>query len=95
VVPLWPLLLAAFEDAPRDEGTRARPRIIANPSSDAGFREQVDRYLALGGRRPEDMQTALRSAYPNAVVRRRSLAGERIEIWYVYRDGHWVAVETP
>jgi hypothetical protein len=93
VIPLWPFLLAALQDAPRDEGAQARPRIIANPSTDAAFLEHIDRYLASGGRRPEDLQTALRSAYPQAVVRRRSLAGERIEIWYVYRDGHWVAVE--
>jgi hypothetical protein len=23
-------------------------------------------------------------------VRPRELAGERTQIWYVYRDGHWV-----
>ena len=35
------------------------------------------------------LQAALRVRYPDAVVRARELSGEFLEIWYVYRDGHW------
>ena len=36
-------------------------------------------------------QDALRTRYPRATVRRRELAAELHLVWYVYRDGHWVA----
>ncbi|HYN70809.1 MAG TPA: hypothetical protein VEX41_11475 [Candidatus Eisenbacteria bacterium] len=65
-----------------------------NPSSDARFREMVDRFEAPGGSSPEDLETVLRTRYPAAVVRPRELAGERFEVWYVYRDGHWIRSEA-
>ena len=39
---------------------------------------------------PDALQTRLRETHPSAVVRARELAGETSEVWYVYRDGHWV-----
>ncbi len=38
---------------------------------------------------PAALQARLREAYPLAVVRRREISGERVEVWYVYRDGRW------
>ena len=36
------------------------------------------------------LQDCLRQRWPLALVRPRELAGEQAQIWYVYRDGHWV-----
>jgi len=36
------------------------------------------------------LQRRLRDRFPRAIVRPRELAGERLEIWYVYRDGRWI-----
>jgi hypothetical protein len=37
----------------------------------------------------DQLQAHLRARYPEAVVHARELAGERILVWYVYRDGRW------
>ena len=71
-----------------------RPIVVVNPSNDVGFREMVDRFVATGGTRPDDLEAVLRTRYPEAVVRPRELAGERFEVWYVYRDGHWIRSEA-
>jgi len=71
-----------------------RPIVVLNPSSDVGFREMVDRFVATGGSRPDELEAMLRNRYPAAVVRPRELAGERFEVWYVYRDGHWIRSEA-
>ena len=73
---------------------RRRPIVVVNPSNDVRFREMVDRFVATGGSRPDDLEAALRPRYPKAVVRPRELAGERFEVWYVYRDGHWIRSEA-
>jgi hypothetical protein len=73
---------------------RRRPIVVVNPSNDAGFRETVDRFVTTGGSRPDDLEAVLRTRYPEAVVRPRELAGERFEVWYVYRDGHWIRSEA-
>jgi hypothetical protein len=73
---------------------RRRPIVVVNPSSDAGFREMVDQFVAADGSRPDDLEGVLRTRYPDAVVRPRELAGERFEVWYVYRDGHWIRSEA-
>lgn len=70
-----------------------RPVIVANPSGDPPFRAMIDAFLLSAGSRPEDLEVALRTRYPLAVVRPRGLAGERVEVWYVYRDGHWIRSE--
>lgn len=81
------LLSGALGDA------RRRPLIVANPPGDHEFRGLIDRFLAAGDSRPHDLQAALRARYPKAVVRPRELANEGFEVWYAYRDGHWIRSE--
>ena len=77
-----------------DAGDRPRrPVIIANPADDPAFRSLIDSLLLAGEWRPEQLEAALRTRYANALVRPRELAGERTEVWYVYRDGHWIGRE--
>jgi len=38
-----------------------------------------------------ELELRLRRSYPDAVVRPRDLSNEPYVVWYVYRDGHWVA----
>jgi hypothetical protein len=64
--------------------------IIANPPGDRGFRAMIDAFLLAGGRRPEELESVLRTRFRQARVRPRDLAGERFDVWYVYRDGHWI-----
>ncbi len=77
-------------DAKRDKADSSRPTIVANPPGDARFQALIDAYILSGGRRAENLEAALRAHFPAAVVRPRALAGERLEVWYVYRDGHWI-----
>ena len=53
----------------------------------------IESALPSGDWRPQDLEALLRSRYPKAVVRRRELDAERVEVWYVYRDGHWIRSE--
>jgi hypothetical protein len=69
------------------------PVIIANPPGDREFRRMIESVLLSGGWRPHDLEKVLRTRYPNAVVRPRELEAERIAVWYVYRDGHWIRSE--
>jgi hypothetical protein len=64
--------------------------VIANPPGDRRFRSMIDSFLVSGGRRPEELESILRVRYRAALVRQRDLAGERFDVWYVYRDGHWI-----
>jgi hypothetical protein len=70
-----------------------RPIIIANPPTDPEFRELIHSALQTGGWRPGDLEAILRTRYPDAVVRRRELDADPVEVWYVYRDGHWIRSE--
>lgn len=70
-----------------------RPIIVANPADDAAFQALIESMLATGAWRPETLEALLRTRYPNVLVRPRELAGERTEVWYVYRDGHWIGSE--
>ena len=65
------------------------PQLFLNPTWDEKF---VDRVRVLDRTTPNSLQIALRRYYPQAVVRRRELAGEH-ESWYVYRDGHWISAD--
>jgi hypothetical protein len=67
-----------------------RPALITNPAEDVGFRDDAEAALQ-EGQSAAELQEVLRRVYPRAVVRPRDLAGERSIVWYVYRDGHWVA----
>lgn len=53
----------------------------------------IEAALMSGHSSPHDLEAILRSRYPTAVVRPRELEGERAEVWYVYRDGHWIRSE--
>jgi len=70
---------------------RTSPTVIINPREDLRFSEMVDRSLLTGVESPDALERQLRDHYPLAVVRRRGLAGERVEVWYVYREGRWVS----
>ncbi|MBI2776240.1 MAG: hypothetical protein HYX57_03080 [Chloroflexi bacterium] len=59
-----------------------------NPATDRAFVAFAERMLGESGS-AGTLQAALRVRYPDAVVRARELSGELVEIWYVYRDGHW------
>jgi hypothetical protein len=67
-----------------------RPTLVTNPADDGAFHDAAEAALQ-EGQSVTDLQGILRGAYPLAVVRARDLAGERPVVWYVYRDGHWVA----
>jgi hypothetical protein len=66
-----------------------QPTLFINPRRDAEFVERVTSEAA-SATGPEDLRSRLSRWYPSVIVRRRSLEGERAEVWYVYRDGHWV-----
>lgn len=65
------------------------PHLVINPADDDAFRRAC-RSAMRPGMTPEGLAAALRNRYPSSVVHPRQLAGERIVVWYVYRDGHWI-----
>ena len=72
-----------------------RPTFVPNPRLDAEFRHAIERALDDGVSDPSELERRLRAIYPRAVVRARDLAGERLEIWYAYREGRWVPDGPP
>jgi hypothetical protein len=64
--------------------------LVLNPGTDERF-VSLACGMAAAARAPHELQRRLRDAYPGAVVRRRELSGERLDTWYVYRDGSWRA----
>jgi len=66
-----------------------------NPPDDAEFQAFVRSAIDDSSVGPEQLQVLLRVRYPRAIVRRRDLVGERVQVWYVYRDGHWVRPFRP
>lgn len=66
------------------------PVLFFNPADDHSFVERVRRLMAAGVQDHSDLERRLRGDHPLAVVRPRDLADESVEVWYVYRDGHWV-----
>ena len=67
-----------------------RAVLVTNPAADRAFNTMAEAVLE-EGQSAEEFQALLRRRYPMAVVRPRELSGERRVVWYVYRDGHWVA----
>ena len=63
--------------------------LVINPRSDSAFVSTVERESEEASD-PLTLQSRLRALYPDAHVRPRLLDGEPAEMWYVYRDGHWV-----
>ena len=66
------------------------PTLVINPPDDDEFRSYAEGLVASGSGEPMPFQECLRRRYPDAIVRPRELAGEQAQIWYVYRDGHWI-----
>ncbi len=66
-----------------------RPILVLNPASDRDFGAFAENLVDDGARTVDDLRAGLRTRYPRAAVHARELSGERIVIWYVYRDGHW------
>jgi hypothetical protein len=67
--------------------TRA-PVVICLPSSDVAFGAAIEAVLErMESLAPDDLQDQVRRVYPQAIIRRRHLSGERLESWYAYRDG--------
>ena len=71
-----------------------RPTLILNPAADDDFRICAESLLADGAAEPGTLQAGLRRRFPRALVRPRERAGERVAVWYVYREGHWVGRES-
>lgn len=71
-----------------------RPVLVTFPADDAAFAEAATQF-AVAASAPEQLQAALRQRYPPAVVRRREIANEGLEVWYVYRDGRWTPPGQP
>lgn len=66
------------------------PTLVLNPPDDEAFRSVALGLVRDGVVEPRRLENELRRRYPSAIVRPRELAGERTEIWYVYRDGRWI-----
>ena len=66
-----------------------RPVLVLNPPDDREFRDLAAGLIDEGVRAPGVLEDRLRDRHPYAVVRRRDLVGERVAVWYVYRDGRW------
>lgn len=66
------------------------PTLVLNPPDDEDFRSTAERLIGNGCDEPTLLQHDLRRRWPGAIVRRRDLSGEQAQIWYVYRDGHWI-----
>lgn len=71
------------------------PRHIerAFPRDDIDFVALVD-VEAVDAQNPGELESRLRSTHRDVTVRARDLAGDQIEIWYVYRDGSWTATRS-
>lgn len=70
--------------------TEPLPTLVLNPADDEEFRSAANHLVENGFVEPTVLQDRLRVRWPRAIVRQRELAGERLQMWYVYRDGHWV-----
>ena len=79
----------AMDWTSRAEPPRSAPMLILSPPDDHAFVTAARSAVEIG-MSPAQLELILRARYPNAVVRERELIGERFEIWYVYRDGHWI-----
>ena len=71
------------------------PTLVVNPANDGVFAAFAQLVVDHGASSITDFQRRLRTVYPSATVHARELAGESIQVWYVYRDGHWVRPERP
>ena len=70
-----------------------RPTLVLNPPGDDAFRASAEGLIEGGIVEPAVLEDRLRQRWPHALVRPRELAGEQSQIWYVYREGHWIRPE--
>lgn len=70
---------------------RKGPALFLNPADDLAFAGEVERLMGGGIEEASELERRLRESHPGAVVRPRDLSNEPFVVWYVYRDGHWVA----
>jgi hypothetical protein len=82
--------MAPAERTPIVIDPEPRPTLVLNPAGDEEFRSAAVHLVESGFVEPALLQDCLRLRWPRAIVRPRELAGEHDEVWYVYRDGHWV-----
>jgi len=68
-----------------------KPILVVNPTIDEVFGAFAQTIVDHGSTSPVDLEARLRVVYPLAVVHAREIAAERFLIWYVYREGHWIA----
>jgi hypothetical protein len=71
-----------------------RPTLVLNPPDDRDFEAFVASLFG-ASQGSKQLEQGLRTRYPRAIVRPRDLAGERVQVWYVYRDGHWIRPRPP
>ena len=67
-----------------------RPILVLNPRHDLAFVQAAEALVEGGTGSPGELEAALRRDFPRVVVRPRDLSDERLVMWYVYREGHWV-----
>jgi hypothetical protein len=67
-----------------------KPTLIVNPAADRVFAAFAAVLVEHGASSIGDLERRLRTMYPKATVHLRELTGERVIIWYVYRDGRWL-----
>jgi hypothetical protein len=82
--------LVAHSPEEWNDPNRPTPHLVTNPADDVEFRRFAEACLAAGVT-PDALEATLRLRHPSAVVHARVLSGERQSVWYVYREGHWVA----
>lgn len=73
---------------------RVRPILVINPRSDGAFVAFVEACIERGPASVQDLEREIRGRYPHALVRERTLSGEPLLMWYVYREGAWVPSES-
>jgi hypothetical protein len=64
-------------------------RLVCLPTRDLAFADDANAEMAAHPdfHAPDQLQAALRPAYPSVLVRASELSGLRTPTWYVYRDG--------
>jgi PAS domain-containing protein len=88
-------VLTRHPDRHSGAGALSRPKLTVIPSTDAAFREHVERlvdrhHFAVAA----DLAARLRRLFPRVVVRPSEVSGQA-DIWYVYRDGVWRSSADP
>ncbi|MEA2610000.1 MAG: hypothetical protein QOJ75_2243 [Chloroflexota bacterium] len=68
-----------------------KPTLVVNPGDDGVFAGFAQVLVEHGAWSINELERRLRAVYPRAAVHARELAAEPTLIWYVYREGRWVA----